>query len=120
MNGRWWAGTGRRRAADEVLRLREELNGTLEYLDGVEEDRDRYKGLCGQLADRAERADAAEAQLECLRQALTATQAALANATKVSDLPQHVSTAPLNVSLIRERFTTGPVITLDRRPLPGT
>ncbi|MGW0904940.1 hypothetical protein [Streptomyces sp. NPDC002853] len=47
--------------------------------------------------------------------ALTATKADLANATAVSDLPQHVSTQP--VPVVQQRFADGPVVHLNASPM---
>lgn len=49
--------------------------------------------------------------------ALTATQAQLANATAVSDLPHLTATQPIPIV---QRFDTGPVIRLGRSPLATT
>ncbi|WP_109030072.1 hypothetical protein [Streptomyces rubrogriseus] len=49
--------------------------------------------------------------------ALTATQAQLANATAVSDLPQNVATQPIPIV---DRFGNGPVIRIGASPLATT
>jgi hypothetical protein len=49
--------------------------------------------------------------------ALTATTARLANATAVSDLPQHISTQP--IPTLRDRFEAGRVVRLGASPLAG-
>lgn len=49
--------------------------------------------------------------------ALTATQAQLANATAVSDLPQNIATQPIPIV---DRFNNGPVIRLGASPLATT
>lgn len=54
------------------------------------------------------------AETERAREALTATQARLANVTAVSDLPQHTSTPPL------PRFEDGPVVRLGTSPMAVT
>ncbi|MGW5173205.1 hypothetical protein ACWERY_02405 [Streptomyces sp. NPDC004082] len=60
----------------------------------------------------------AKAETARALEALTATQARLANATAVSDLPQHVSTQP--IPTVQRRFETGPVIRVGASPLAGT
>ncbi|MFF4403680.1 hypothetical protein [Streptomyces sp. NPDC001404] len=62
----------------------------------------------------------AEQEVARLQAALTATQAALANANKIYDLPQHTDTMPLDVTELRQRFTAGPVVTLPFSPLAVT
>ncbi|MGW0920175.1 hypothetical protein ACWD3J_14295 [Streptomyces sp. NPDC002755] len=49
--------------------------------------------------------------------ALTATAADLANATAISDLPQHISTQP--IPTLTQRFETGRVVRLGRSPMAG-
>ncbi|MEF9521356.1 hypothetical protein [Streptomyces sp. RB13] len=49
--------------------------------------------------------------------ALTATEAKLANATAVSDLPQLTATQPIPIA---QRFDTGPAIRLGKSPLATT
>jgi hypothetical protein len=60
----------------------------------------------------------AKAETARAMEALTATKARLANATAVSDLPQHVSTQP--IPTVQQRFEAGAVIRVGVSPLAGT
>lgn len=80
--------------------------------------RDHARAMAAEVIEDKQKAEQEVARLQA---ALTATQAALANATKLHDLPQHTSTMPLDVAELRERYTAGrPVVRLSCSPLAGT
>ncbi|MCT9092924.1 hypothetical protein N4G70_29230 [Streptomyces sp. ASQP_92] len=125
-----WQGTGSHRAVDEVARLRHELAGAghlIESLRGQVDDanaaRDRANEKASQYDEAVARADAVVEAMAEMQSELRELRAHLANCEAVTVPPMERDidpgdhpTVPVDVKSLRERFASGPVVSLHHSP----
>lgn len=115
----------RHKAADEVARLRHQLQGAGFLIAGLRQQVTDARAAEDRANAKATRLDEAEAYAKAVEQELNELRAFKANATAISapagqrdidpdDQPTHPQ--GIDVSELRDRFTSGPVVSLHHSP----